>query len=135
MSSIIFHLNHSSGRPIYLQLMDQIKHAIETGALRPGDQLPTMRTLGEELVINPNTVIRAYRDLQHEGVIELRHGSGAFISDAVAGRSKVISKGQAVMQAAIDRLVSLGLTEEEMRRLVENALALERTEKPSGDMK
>jgi GntR family transcriptional regulator len=132
---MIFHLNHSSGRPIYLQLMDQIKHAIETGALRPGDQLPTIRTLGEELVINPNTVIRAYRDLQHEGVIELRHGSGAFISDAVVGRSKVIRKGQAVMQAAIDRLVSLGLTEEEMRRLVENALALERTGKPSGDTK
>ena len=132
---MIFHLNHSSGRPIYLQLMDQIKHAIETGALRPGDQLPTIRTLGEELVINPNTVIRAYRDLQHEGVIELRHGSGAFISDAVAGRSKVIRKGQAVMQAAIERLVTLGLTEEEMRRLVENALALERTGKPSGDTK
>jgi GntR family transcriptional regulator len=132
---MIFHLNHSSGRPIYLQLMDQIKHAIETGALRPGDQLPTIRTLGEELVINPNTVIRAYRDLQHEGVIELRHGSGAFISDAVVGRSKVIRKGQAVMQAAIERLVSLGLTEEEMRRLVENALALERTGKPSGDTK
>ena len=132
---MIFRLNHSSGRPIYLQLMDQIKHAIETGALRPGDQLPTIRTLGEELVINPNTVIRAYRDLQHEGVIELRHGSGAFISDAVAGRSKVIRKGQAVMQAAIERLVSLGLTEAEMRRLVENALALERTGKPSGDTK
>ena len=132
---MIFHLNHSSGRPIYLQLMDQIKHAIETGALRPGDQLPTIRTLGEELVINPNTVIRAYRDLQHEGVIELRHGSGAFISDAVAVRSKVIRKGQAVMQAAIERLVSLGLTEEEMRRLVENALALERTGKPSGNTK
>ena len=132
---MIFHLNHSSGRPIYLQLMDQIKHAIESGALRPGDQLPTIRTLGEELVINPNTVIRAYRDLQHEGVIELRHGSGAFISDAVVGRSKVIRKGQAVMQAAIERLVSLGLTEDEMRRLVENALALERTGKPSGDAK
>jgi GntR family transcriptional regulator len=132
---MIFHLNHSSGRPIYLQLMDQIKHAIESGALRPGDQLPTIRTLGEELVINPNTVIRAYRDLQHEGVIELRHGSGAFISDAVVGRSKVIRKGQAVMQAAIERLVSLGLTEEEMRRLVENALALQRTGKPSGDAK
>lgn len=132
---MIFHLNHSSGRPIYLQLMDQIKHAIETGALRPGDQLPTIRTLGEELVINPNTVIRAYRDLQHEGVIELRHGSGAFISEAVAGRSKVIRKGQAIMQAAVERLVALGLTEEEMRRLVENALALERTQRPTGDTK
>src|SRR6478672_937923 len=123
---MIFHLNHSSGRPIYLQLMDQIKHAIETGALRPGDQLPAIRTLGEELVINPNTVIRAYRDLQHEGVIELRHGSGAFISDSVAGRSKLIRKGQAIMQGAIERLEALGLTEDETRRVVESVLTLQR---------
>src|SRR5262245_54244398 len=135
MSSIIFHLNHSSGRPIYLQLMDQIKHAIETGALRAGDQLPTMRTLGEELVVNPNTVIRAYRELEHEGVIELRHGSGAFISDAVAGRSKVIRKGHAGMQTAVERLESMGLTEEEVRRIVENVLALQRSGKPSGETK
>ena len=132
---MIFHLNHSSGRPIYLQVMDQIKHAIETGTLRPGDQLPTMRTLGEELVINPNTVIRAYRDLQHEGVIELRHGSGAFITDAVAGRSKLIRKGQAIMQGAVERLEALGLTEDETRRVVENVLAQQRAGKPSGGTK
>jgi GntR family transcriptional regulator len=132
---MIFHLNHSSGRPIYLQIMEQIKHAIETGALRPGDQLPTIRTLGEELVINPNTVIRAYRDLQHEGVIELRHGSGAFISEAGAGRAKIIRKGEAIMLAAVDRLASLGLTEEEMRRLVENALVHQSMGRPSGDKK
>src|SRR5215475_10555098 len=101
--------------------MDQIKHAIE------------IRALGEELVINPNTVIRAYRELQHEGVIELRHGSGAFISDAVAGRSKLIRKGQYVMQAAVERLASMGLTEDEVRRIVENVLALQRTGKHSGD--
>ena len=132
---MIFHLNHSSGRPIYLQLMDQIKHAIDTGALRPGDQLPAIRALGEELVINPNTVIRAYRDLQHDGVIELRHGSGAFISDSVAGRSKLIRKGQAIMQGAIERLEALGLTEDETRRVVENVLALQRAGKPSGGTK
>jgi len=132
---MIFHLNHSSGRPIYLQVMDQIKHAIETGALRPGDQLPAIRALGEELVINPNTVIRAYRDLQHEGVIELRHGSGAFITDAVAGRSKLIRKGQAIMQGAVERLEALGLTEDETRRVVENVLAQQRAGKPSGGTK
>jgi len=132
---MIFHLNHSSGRPIYLQVMDQIKHAIETGALRPGDQLPAIRALGEELVINPNTVIRAYRDLQHEGVIELRHGSGAFITDAVAGRSKLIRKGQTIMQGAVERLEALGLTEDETRRVVENVLAQQRAGKPSGGTK
>jgi GntR family transcriptional regulator len=103
--------------------MDQVKHAVETGALQPGDQLPTMRKLAEDLVMNPNTVIRAYRDLEHEGVIELRQGSGAFISETVMGRTKVMRKAQAVAESAIERLAALGLTEEEMRRVLESELA------------
>ena len=79
---MIFRPNPSSGVPIYLQLMEQVKHSIETGALRPGDQLPGIRPLAEELVINPNTVAKAYRELEHEGILELRHGAGAFVSGA-----------------------------------------------------
>ena len=56
--------------------MEQVKHAVETGALREGDQLPTIRKVAEDLVMNPNTVVRAYRELEHEGVIALKHGSG-----------------------------------------------------------
>ena len=63
--------NPSLGVPIYLQLMEQVKHAIETGALQSGDQLPGIRPLAEDLVINANTVAKAYRELEHEGVIEL----------------------------------------------------------------
>src|SRR5213082_4264829 len=74
---MLFRPNPSLGVPIYLQLMEQVKHAVETGALRPGEQLPGIRPLVEELVINPNTVAKAYRELEHEGVIELRHGAGA----------------------------------------------------------
>src|SRR5207248_10138632 len=85
---MIFRPNPSLGVPIYLQLMEQVKHAIETGALRAGEQLPGIRPLAEELVINPNTVAKAYRELEHEGVIELRHGAGAFVS-ANAGPKKV----------------------------------------------
>ena len=77
---MLFRPNPSLGVPIYLQLMEQVKHAVETGALRPGEQLPGIRPLAEELVINPNTVAKAYRELEHEGVIELRHGAGAFVS-------------------------------------------------------
>ena len=73
--------NPSSGVPIYLQLMEQIKHAIETGALRAGEQLPGIRKLAEELVINPNTIAKVYRELEHEGVIELRQGAGAFVAE------------------------------------------------------
>ena len=79
---VMFKPNPASGVPIYLQLMEQVKHSVETGALRPGEQLPGIRPLAEELVINPNTVAKAYRELEHEGVIELRHGAGAFVSSA-----------------------------------------------------
>src|SRR5580692_4127291 len=108
----LLRLNPSSGVPIYLQLMEQIKHAIETGALKAGDQLPTIRRLAEDMVMNPNTVVRAYRELQHEGVIELRHGSGAFISESFAGRARVTRKAQSIVQSALERLMSLGLTED-----------------------
>ena len=80
--------NPSSGVPIYVQLKEQIRHAIETGALVPGDQLPGIRSLAETLIINPNTVIKVYRDLEQEGVLEIRHGLGAFIASRRRRRSK-----------------------------------------------
>jgi sigma-B regulation protein RsbU (phosphoserine phosphatase) len=69
--------NPSSGVPVYLQLMEQVKEALATGAIRPGEPLPGIRPLAEELVINPNTVARAYRALEHEGVITPRDRAGA----------------------------------------------------------
>jgi GntR family transcriptional regulator len=109
--------------------MEQVKHGIETGALRPGEQLPGIRPLAEELVINPNTVAKAYRELEHEGVIELRHGAGAFVS-ANARAKKTTDKlraGQTLVTAAVDRLRARGVTDEEIRRLFEAALALTKT--------
>lgn len=114
---------------MYLQLMDRVKHAVETGALREGDQLPTIRKLAEDLVMNPNTVIRAYRELEHEGIVELRHGSGAFIRESGGGRARLIREAQEVMQSALDRLVSRGLSAEEIRRVFENELSQTRTER------
>ena len=113
--------NPSSGVPIYLQLMEQVKHAIETGALRPGDQLPGIRPLAEELVINPNTVAKVYRELEHEGVIELRHGAGAFVSGNTRAKklTESLRAGQAIVAAAIERLHARGLSDEEIRRLFE----------------
>jgi GntR family transcriptional regulator len=118
-----FRLNPSSGVPLYLQLMEQVKHAVETGALRPGDQLPTIRGLAQELVMNSNTVVRAYRELEHEGIVELRHGLGAFIRDSVEERGAVMRKARSVVQAAVERVRSLGASEEEIRRLFENELS------------
>lgn len=120
---MIFHLNHSSGIPVYLQLMQQIRHGVETGALRAEERLPTIRKLAEELVINPNTVVRAYRELQHEGIVELRQGSGAFIGRLVVERRQIMTKAEKIVGTAVERLANLGLTEEEIRRTVENSLA------------
>ena len=117
--------NPASGVPISLQLMEQVKHAIETGALRGGEQLPGIRPLAEELVINPNTVAKAYRELEHEGVIELRHGAGAFVSQAAASvrMTDKLRAAQTVVGAAVDQLRARGVTDEEIRRLFEAELA------------
>jgi GntR family transcriptional regulator len=127
-----FRLNASSGIPLYVQLMEQVKHAVETGALRPGDQLPTIRALAQELVMNSNTVVRAYRELEHEGIVELRHGLGVFISPSVSAKGKVMRQAQNIVESAIERLGSLGVTEQEMRRLFESELSAMRAGNPSG---
>jgi|SRR5471032_3483752 GntR family transcriptional regulator len=116
--------NPSSGVPIYLQLMEQVKHSIETGALRPGEQLPGIRPLAEDLVINPNTVAKAYRELEHEGIIELRHGAGAFVSGNARAKKLTdkIRAGQTIVAAAVERLRAHGVTDEEIRRMVEAEL-------------
>jgi len=121
---MLFRLNHNSGVPVYIQLMEQVKHAVAIGALRPGDQLPTIRNLARDLVINPNTVVRVYRELEHENIIELKHGTGAFISESVTEPSRDIRNGQKFVQSAIEKLKSLGLGEEDIRRLVESELAV-----------
>ena len=132
---MLFRPNPSSGVPIYLQLMEQVKHNVETGALRPGEQLPGIRPLAETLVINPNTVAKAYRELEHEGIIELRHGAGAFVSGN-AGAKKLTDRlraGQAVVAATVERLRARGVTDDEIRRLFEAELAgLTRTGGPLG---
>jgi GntR family transcriptional regulator len=122
---MLFRPNPSSGVPIYLQLMEQVKHAIETGALRSGEQLPGIRPLAEELVINPNTVAKAYRELEHEGVIELRHGAGAFVSDNAGAKHATdkLRAAQTVVATAVERLRARGVTDEEIRRLFEAELA------------
>lgn len=129
---MLFRPNSSSGVPIYLQLMEQVKHAIETGAVRAGEQLPGMRKVAEDLVINPNTVAKAYRELEHEGVIELRHGSGAFVSPQYLSsrRAERLRKAQPLVQALVEKLADLQMTTEEMRRVFENEILRRTAEKP-----
>jgi GntR family transcriptional regulator len=74
-----FYLDRGSGVSTYLQLVHQVKHALRLGVLRPGDQLPTARAVVAQLAINPNTVLKAYRELEREGLADGRPGQGTFI--------------------------------------------------------
>ena len=112
--------------PIYLQLMEQVKHAIETGALRPGEQLPGIRPLAEELVINPNTVAKAYRELEHEGVDRaaagrrrVRVGEGA----VEEGRREAARGAGRGRRRRSKSCAPRGVADEDIRRLFEAELS------------
>jgi GntR family transcriptional regulator len=121
---MFFKLNPTTGQPLYLQLMQQIRHASETGALRDGDQLPGIRTLAEELVVSPNTIVKAYSELEHEGLLDLRQGSGAFVTVRRRTRSLTdhVQIARKRIRDLIERLRDDGLLDEEIRRAFEAEL-------------
>jgi GntR family transcriptional regulator len=121
---MFFKVNALSAQPLYLQIVDQIRHGVEMGTLQDGDLLPSIRTLAQELVVSPNTIAKAYSELEHEGLLELRQGSGAFVS--VSRRSRSLSNH---MQAAsrnvtdlVEQLREKNFGDEEIRRMFEAAL-------------
>jgi GntR family transcriptional regulator len=77
---VSFSLNPKSGVPIYRQLQDQIRYGIASGRLRPGEQLPTVRALAVDLSVNPNTVIKAYTELERLGILTTEQGSGTYVA-------------------------------------------------------
>jgi GntR family transcriptional regulator len=81
---ISFYLDRSSGVTTYLQLVHQVQQAMRLGTLKPGDQLPTAREVVESLAINPNTVHKAYRELERDGLVETRPGQGTFVLRSLA---------------------------------------------------
>ena len=76
------HISPGDGVPIYLQIVNQVKYLVASGRLRPGEELPPIRVLAERLLINPNTVARAYRELEVAGVVTKRRTAGTYVSDA-----------------------------------------------------
>ena len=84
-SPIEFRLDAGSGVPTYLQLVQQVEHALRLGYLKPGDQLPKVRDVVASLAINPNTVLKAYRELEYEGLVAARPGIGTFVTGTLGG--------------------------------------------------
>jgi GntR family transcriptional regulator len=75
------HISTKDGVPIYLQIVNQVKYLVAAGRLAAGEEVPPIRVLAEQLVINPNTVAKAYHELEREGIVTKRHGSGTYVSD------------------------------------------------------
>ncbi len=85
---MLLHVNTSSGVPVYLQIESQVKHVVAAAALKEGDALPSVRKLATELRVNPNTVARAYQNLEREGVIRTVPGGGTYVADSHPGLLK-----------------------------------------------
>lgn len=99
---IEFQLDDRSGVATYLQLAQQVRHALRLGLLKPGDQLPTAREVVARLAINPNTVLRAYRELEREGLVGARPGQGTFVRGTLSGGDPA---AQARLRRDLDRWV------------------------------
>ena len=121
-----FRLNPGGGQPLFLQLMQQVRHAVETGVLADGDMLPSIRALSEQLVVSHNTVAKAYTELAREGLLELRHGAGAFVSArrSVRSRADLRKQLQERVREVVRSLREEGLSEEQIRRSFEAELLL-----------
>jgi len=100
---MLFHLNFKSGKPVYLQLVDQVKSAAASGSVQPGDPLPSIRPLAEELRVNRNTVAKAYAELEGQGVIETIAGKGCFIRAGESPYRKEVRRQ--LLTAAVDDAV------------------------------
>jgi GntR family transcriptional regulator len=119
-----FDLDPRSSAPIYVQIVDQVRRGVAYGLLGSDERLPSVRELAVALRVNPNTVARAYRELEYEGLIESRQGDGTFVS-AQAPRLRQRERERLVnraMDEAVAQALEAGLTEAEVRELVQQRL-------------
>ena len=135
MPAFQLNITTGAGTPIYRQIVDQVRLAVATGDLAAGQAMPSVRSVAERLVVNVNTVVKAYGELVRDGVLESHHGKGFF----VAQKRQVYSKAERVrrlrlaLDAFVREAVFLDFTDDEIRRAVDDKLAeLGRTAKPTG---
>ena len=126
-------IDPNSGVPVYRPVLDQVTYYVASGALRAGAQLPSIRELAKALSVNPTTVVKAYTELQHEGVIAMKQGKGAFVAEvdsrmSDAERRKVL--GRLVQQLTVEAK-QMGASAEMVRHIVEEQLS--RLDLPNAD--
>jgi GntR family transcriptional regulator len=119
----MFRLDAGSGVPIYRQLVQQVRRDVMLGRLRPGDQLPSVSDVVGSLSVNPNTVVKAFSELEHQGLVVRRQGVGTFVAASPSMSSVPVAAGLLGSLARwVNRARQEGLSAEQIRMLVENAL-------------
>jgi GntR family transcriptional regulator len=121
---MVIQLNFKSGKPVYLQIVDQIKSAAASGVVRAGEALPSIRPLAEELRVNRNTVAKAYAELESQGIIETSAGKGCFVSDNNSPLKKAVRQKMLTQEidAAIVQAHHLQVDDTEFLSLVKERL-------------
>jgi len=122
---LYLHIDPGNGLPVYLQIVDQVRRAVAIGILKPGEQLPTVKQLSSDLVVNPATVSRALRELEHLEIVRSLSGRGCYVrDDAASGVAKTGARDvvSASIDAAIREARSLGVDEADLRDLVRRAI-------------
>src|SRR5579862_6705005 len=130
---IEFRLDPVSGVPTYLQLVHQVEHALRLGYLQPGDQLPKVRDVVASLAINPNTVLKAYRDLENKGLTAGHPGQGTFVRATLSqGTPPELSRLRTALLAWLETAAAVGLDENGVVALFTSALGESRTRRSDG---
>jgi GntR family transcriptional regulator len=137
MASFSINVTTGSGTPIYRQIVEQVRLGVATGALSPGDAMPSVRSLADRLVVNPNTVARAYADLVRDGVLDSHQGRGVFVANEkrqVYSRAERLRRLQQALDAFVHEAVFLDFSADEIRTAVDEKLAdLDLQPKPAGE--
>ena len=121
-----FHINLTtgSGTPIYRQIVEQVRLGVATGALVAGDAMPSVRTLAEQNVVNPNTVVKAYAELVREGVLESHHGKGFFVAEKrqVYSRAERLRRLRQAVEGFVHEAVFLDFSADQIRQILNEKL-------------
>lgn len=121
---MVVSINYKSGKPPYLQIVEQIRYAAASGALRPGEAVPTIRFLAERLEVNRNTVAKAYTELERDGIIETKTGRGSFVRENLSGLKK--ANREEIVGEALDEAIvkarQVQINDEELRKLLEKRI-------------
>ena len=135
MPAFQLNITTGSGTPIYRQIVEQVRLAVATGALAPGDDMPSVRGVAERHVVNANTVAKAYAELVRDGVLESHHGKGFFVAQKrqVYSRAERLRRLRQAVEAFVHEAVFLDFSAEEIREVVEQKLTeLDWQSKPIG---